>query len=274
VGGDDSRIEKKQDAKMKNNYPDHMDRRPLIAVTTHCVSQSDSCGRPRSFVRLAAQYLKALNETGAVAVAVPVDPGWALDPRQLLPRFDGLLLSGGTDLPDGIFDAATPPSLRDVDPQRYDYETALVKEAWERRLPMVGICRGHQTIAEALAGRLNPRLDSESAHYQADPPSVPTHRIDVEAKSFLGSVLGPNGYVNSFHRQAVADIPDGFRVVASAEDGVIEAIESEEPFAVGLQFHPEWLYEKTNAFRKIFELFIERASQGLSGPGRIRDAES
>jgi putative glutamine amidotransferase len=181
----------------------------------------------------------------------------------VISAIDGLLLSGGTDLPAGSFGDNPRPTLRETDPGRYDYEVELVREAWRRGMPMMGICRGHQTLVEALGGRLilNIMMDHPQSltHYQKEPPTFPSHAIAIASDSRLKDWLGDQAQVNSFHRQAVAEPPDGFIVSARSGDHLVEAVEAQGRFALGLQFHPEWMFQSRPEFLRPFQAFIQEA---------------
>ena len=128
---------------------------------------------------------------------------------------------------------------------------------------MMGICRGHQMIVEALGGKVAlPQASPDKKqipHLQAEPDRQPTHNIEIATDSLLGKALGDRQKVNSFHRQVATIIPEGIRPVAWSEDGFIEAVEAEEPLALGCQFHPEWLYEDRSEFLELFRILIQRA---------------
>lgn len=128
---------------------------------------------------------------------------------------------------------------------------------------MLGICRGLQTLAEASGGRLLPnleRLDTyRGRHYQTAPPEVTTHGLHLEGTSVLGQALPPDIGVNSFHRQAIEVVPAGFRAIAFSDDGLIEAIQSDDGRVLGTQFHPEWLMDGEPGFAAPFAWLVDRA---------------
>jgi putative glutamine amidotransferase len=237
--------------------------KPVIGITAHQVEQREPSGWIRTFLRVAAQYAQAVKDAGGRPIVLPTNKDFASHPAELTEVMDGLLLSGGTDLPPGSFTSKLEPTLRETDPQRYDYEVRLVVEAHRKGMPIMGICRGHQTLVEALGGSLTLNLHIEGRaglnHYQDISPDIPSHDIELTAGTWPAERLGPRIRVNSFHRQAVAEAPDGLTVAAVSEDGVIEAVSSINPFVLGIQFHPEWLYPTRPEFLQLFEAFIEQA---------------
>lgn len=237
--------------------------KPLIGITCHLAMQPDPSGNTRTFHRLSTQYTMAILAAGGLPILLGTATDYVSPPMDVISELDGLLLSGGTDLPAGSFSDNPRPTLRETDPVRYDYEVELVREAWRCGKPMMGICRGHQTLAEALGGRLilNIMKDNPQSldHYQREPPSSPSHAITIASDTRLKEWLGEGTPVNSFHRQAVAEPPAGFVVSARSGDHLIEAIESERSFALGLQFHPEWMFQSRPEFLRPFQAFIQEA---------------
>jgi putative glutamine amidotransferase len=237
--------------------------KPIIGITCHLALQPDTSGHTRGFHRIAAQYTMAILAAGGLPILLGTAKDYVPPPVDVISAIDGLLLSGGTDLPAGSFSDNPRPTLRETDPGRYDYEVELVREAWRRGMPMMGICRGHQTIVEALGGRLilNIMMDHPQglSHYQREPPSSPSHEINILSGTLLNAWIGERAQVNSFHRQAVAEPPAGFIVSAQSGDHLVEAIEAQGSFALGLQFHPEWMFQSRREFLRPFQAFIQAA---------------
>jgi putative glutamine amidotransferase len=239
-------------------------RLPVIGITCHTAVQPGPSGNTRTFHRLSAQYSAAILAAGGLPVLLGTARDYAAPPAEAVSAVDGLLLSGGTDLPAGSFTDNLRPTLRETDPDRYDYEVQLVKSARRCGMPVMGICRGHQTLAEALGGRLILNIAQDQpqrpSHYQTQAPSAPSHAIVTAAETRLKEWLGESAAVNSFHRQAVAQPPAGFVVSAWSEDDLVEAIEAQEGFALGLQFHPEWMFQGRAEFLRPFQAFVQASA--------------
>lgn len=210
-------------------------------------------------------YAAALSRAGGFPALLPVE-GDRAAAGDLIGRLDGLLLAGGRPLPVGFFTEHLRPSLEQTDPARYWFEHALVLAACEHGVPMLGICRGMQTINEALGGTLvrNLALDWPGAlgHHKTDPEEHPTHRIRIAPHSHLSAVVGEDqAQVNSYHRQAVETPGAGLVAVAWADDGVIEAVEApgDDPFIVGVQFHPETLIQTDDRWLGLFAMLVTAA---------------
>lgn len=196
----------------------------------------------------------------------------AMPVEDALNGIDGLLLTGGGDIEPHHYGEEPSPHLTDVEPERDRFELALVREARKRDLPILAICRGIQVLNVAFGGTLIQDIATEQTgpqeHNLKVPPNQPfsrAHEIWVEKDSRLAELMGERLAdadtvdVNSRHHQAVKRVAEGFRVTATAPDGIIEAIE--EPtarFCMGVQWHPENFW-RTGEFRPLFEGFLNAA---------------
>lgn len=201
---------------------------------------------------LAEGYYESLLQVGATPVVIP--PFADADSLvSVLDRIDGLLLSGGGDLNPLYVGEEPVPGLGGVNAKRDLPELLLVRMAYDRQIPMLGICRGIQMIAAALDGQLYQDLGSQYCgdaqhnetplikHSQDLERSQPSHTVAIEPDSLLASVFACDHLaVNSFHHQAVREPGPHLRVSARSADGVIEAVESSEHKSIiGVQWHPE-----------------------------------
>lgn len=173
---------------------------------------------------------------------------------EIVGKIDALMLSGGGDV--GIKNSGQPkPTLFEQQRRRYTFEAFLLKSAWERDIPVMGICRGQQMMAEVLGGSI--KKEFIQGHTSTDEVEV-FHKINIKKTSKLLNILKSNHWmVNSYHRQAIATVPDGFEISAVSEDGVIEAIEAKDKkFYMGFQFHPELLLPNDKNAIEIFKAFL------------------
>ena len=196
-----------------------------------------------------------------------------MDVREALADVRGLMLTGGDDIEPSRY--GEPPHAATVPAEggRDEFEIALVREARVRRLPIFAICRGIQVLNVACGGTLvqdiPAHVTSDVKHSLAVPPNTPctlAHEIWIEKDTLLSRLLGERltnadaCEVNSRHHQAVKSVASGFRVTATAPDGVVEAIEDPAlPFCLGVQWHPENFW-RTGEFRPLFEGFVEQAN--------------
>lgn len=211
-------------------------------------------------------YVKSIEMAGGTPILFP-----ALENKAQLSRLvdmvDGILLPGGYDLDPITFGEEPLPGLGVVDPVRDELELTVCRMALERNQPILGICRGLQLLNVAAGGRLYQDLPSQAErkliqHRQTAPRWFPSHEITIASGSVLKRIF--NGIsclrVNSFHHQAVKDVAPGLVVTAVAKDGVIEAIESPtHKFVLGVQWHPEVMWETAPEQAAIFRAFVEAA---------------
>ncbi len=185
---------------------------------------------------------------------------------------DGVMLTGGDDVEPSRYGEAAHTATVPAEEGRDEFELALVRAARDRRLPIFAICRGVQVMNVAFGGTLVQDIPSFVSggvkHSLTVPPNTPytlAHEVWIEKDTLLARLLGDrvNGdacEVNSRHHQAVKAVAPGFRVSATAPDGVIEAIEDpSRPFCLGVQWHPENFW-RTGEFRALFEGFLEAAA--------------
>lgn len=231
---------------------------PVIGITGNCDAQTCS---------LATGYYQSVLEAGAIPLILPP----LLKVEQLasiLERVDGLLLSGGADVNPLLVSEEPLPSLHSINPRRDAYELLLIRMAYDRQIPILGICRGIQLLAIALEGSIYQDLAAQHPkplikHNQDLERGYPSHTVNVEPDTLLSSLFSsPCLEVNSFHHQAVKEVGKALRVVARSSDDVIEAVESAEyKSIIGVQWHPEcFLLEGDRTMLPLFEWLRDEAT--------------
>jgi putative glutamine amidotransferase len=197
---------------------------------------------------VAGTYLGAVRRGGGLPVLLAPEPLDEPDIASLTTRVDGLLLIGGADLDPTCYGQTATARTEATFPLRDEFELALVRTAFDRDLPVLGICRGLQIMNAATGGTLHQHLaDAGFAEHRALPGSLGEetfHTVAVEPDSLLATAVEPGPeIVNSHHHQGVDRVGEGGRVVArSVPDELVEAIEwPRMRFALGVQWHPEAL---------------------------------
>ena len=185
-------------------------------------------------------YESVLRAGGTPLILPPTEDTDAL--ISALDRIDGLLLSGGGDLNPLYVGEEPVPALGCINPRRDLSELLLIRLAYDRQIPMLGICRGIQLLAVALDGSVWQDIPEPIIkHSQNLDRSYASHTVEIEEGSMLYAIFGTDTLpVNSFHHQAVREAGPHLRVSARAKDNVIEAVEScEHKSIIGVQWHPE-----------------------------------
>jgi putative glutamine amidotransferase len=187
----------------------------------------------------------------------------------LLRRFDGLMLMGGADVDPRRFGQEPHESVYGVNPEHDEFELALATAAMTIELPTLALCRGMQISNVANGGTLHQHLADLDSLIDHGPPNGAgpsegvLHHVAVESGSRLAKALNGHEHPlgNSFHHQSIDRVGEGFSVVARAEDGVIEAIEHDAGWYVGVQWHPEDTAMRDPVQQRLFDAFVEQAHE-------------
>ena len=236
--------------------------RPIIGITGNFGAKG---------CELAQGYYESVLQAGGIPMVLPpYDDAAAL--CQTLDKVDGILLSGGGDINPLLLGEEPVPGLHGICPQRDEMELLLVREAYNRQLPILGICRGIQVLVAALGGTLYQDLNTQYSeaplvkHDQDLDRAYASHTVRLEDGSTL-SRLFPEAKkkglsVNSFHHQAVRTPGPLLRISARATDGVIEAVESNEfKSIIGVQWHPEcFITRGERCMMPLFDWLVSEAS--------------
>ena len=207
-------------------------------------------------------YVRAVRKAGGNPLVLS-PPESGPPPPDRLEGADGLLLAGGRDLDPALWGEAKQPATLLMDPRRQASDLALLVEADARGLPVLAVCLGIQELAVHRGGTLIQHIPDEpnAARHDGTTQRPVTHVVVIEADSLFAEIVGPEPLdANSRHHQAVRRPGCGMRVVARSEDGLIEAIESEDRdrFVLGVQWHAEDLVAEPRHLA-LFKALCERA---------------
>ena len=230
------------------------EKRPVIGITGNYEDLTCKLGRG---------YYQSVVAAGGVSVVIPP----VADKHVIvntLEHIDALILSGGGDINPLWAGEEPSPKLHGINQERDLPELLIARLAYNRQIPMLGICRGIQTLATAFGGKVAQDISDVATikHSQDADRSEPTHSVIIDEDSSLFDIYkSTKVMVNSFHHQAVAEAGDKFRVIAKSPDGIIEAMESSEFKSIlGVQWHSEcleeglplfqWLVNEAKSFRE------------------------
>ena len=232
-------------------------KKPIIAITPSYDETRVAIGR---------RYMDAVQQSGGTPILLNLT--FDADVMEHYAQIaDGFLFTGGDDVAPGEYGETVHEGFGDYCLERDKLELPLVKRVMELGKPIMGICRGIQTINVACGGTLYQDLPIEfskkMSHRQGPPYSNPTHTVSVMEGTILYDILKDTTCdVNSMHHQAVKKLAEGWIVSALAPDGTIEAIELPDySFALGLQWHPEQLFPVNEKAQLIFKRFIEECNK-------------
>lgn len=238
--------------------------KPLIGITVFYETRELN----KKYIALNNAYVEAIEMAGGIPVLIPfVEEGLA---KEYVERCDGILFSGGEDVSPMFYDEDPRKELGVIDTRRDFWEKALLQEAVEKNKPILGICRGCQVINVFLGGSLYQDIDSQVKDVLGHHPKgvlgdEKYHRVNIEKSSELYKMFNRDIIeINSFHHQSVKDLGENLKVIATSNDGIIEAFQSEDMnkhYILGIQWHPEAMVKRYDEFLKIFGYFVENCSK-------------
>lgn len=235
---------------------------PIIGVTP---SAGDNALGVRAY-NVAADYTQAVERAGGIPVILPLH---IQNIERLLDSLDGIVFSGGGDIEAPRFGQENHEAAGGFDDERDTFEIHLMQSAFERDLPILAICRGIQVMNVARGGDLiqdipsqtgsdmkhNQRAEGSGEHDVFQTTTVLNGDNPVTAAFGEGSAT-----INSFHHQSIGTIAPGLEVVATADDGIVEAVFApDKRYAVGTQWHPERLAAQHAEHQELFNQIVNAA---------------
>lgn len=242
-----------------------MAQKPLIGISTG-YSASENTASVRY------TYVDAVINAGGIPVLIPLAKD-SLTAAEAIERIDGLILSGGEDVHPFFYGEEPAGALGGVNVARDKSDMWLLQSAAKLGKAVLSICRGEQLTNVTFGGTLYQDIPSQYPnrpavqHNQHFGGAEPVHHVNVVKGSHLYEIMQQEQLaVNSFHHQAIKDVAPDFKVVATASDGVVEAIEGFPKYNVlGVQWHPEYFAQQgEKQWVRLFEDLVQRA--GASKP--------
>jgi putative glutamine amidotransferase len=226
--------------------------RPLIALSSRFADRAASWRVPVSAVGVT--YQDAIVRAGGQPVALAPIADAIADLTETLSRFDGLCLPGGPDVDPrhyGVDDIH--PEVFGVDERHDALDLALARVAFELRMPILAICRGHQVLNVALGGTLIQHLGDE----RTTDHRFRHHTVALQPGCRAALAMGTERPVgHSVHHQAIDRVAEGMVVTGRADDGTIEATESVDRWVVSVQWHPEDDAHERSEQQGLFDAFV------------------
>jgi putative glutamine amidotransferase len=217
--------------------------------------------------RVSENHVNAIRDHGGLPLVLPYSDSQTTL-KQTLSLLHGLYFIGGCDILPVYYGEEPLPGLGELCPNRDEFEIQLYQAAVTLDLPMFGVCRGMQIMNVAAGGTLYQDLASQQAQLINHNPiglerSLSIHRIKIAQNSRLFSILETSEIMtNSSHHEAVKALGSGYRITARTSDQVVEAFESTKlTFSLGVQWHPEDMYQREASFSKLYQAFITAAAK-------------
>lgn len=250
------------------NFNNCKKRPPVIGITGNY--SSETC-------TLAEGYYQSVVKAGGIPFIIPpYECNNSL--KQILDSIDGIIFSGGGDINPLYLNEEPVPELHDICPERDKMELLLARLAYDRQIPMLGICKGIQIINAALGGTLYQDIDTQAEnvkikHSQKQDRRFSSHTVSIKEGSILHHLFkdaanteidgGLSIPVNSFHHQACKEPAPCLEVIATSPDGIIEAVQSNEYKSIlGVQWHPEpYILRGDNEMMPIFEWLVDESRE-------------
>lgn len=231
---------------------------PIIGIPCYAAERADTS---RPLYGNNQSYVQAVLRAGGAPLLIP--PAETSVYAAIAERLDGLLLSGGGDVDPRTYGEEPLPACGAPEIERDGAEMFFTRWALERRVPLLGICRGIQILNVVRGGSLYQDIPSQydkplRHNCAGEQRNYIAHAIQIDPDSQFAAIVGQTtAGVNSFHHQAVKALGDGVRVVATAEDGIVEAAEMPDyPFVITVQWHPEAMDDDDPITTRLFAAFV------------------
>ncbi|WDF82998.1 gamma-glutamyl-gamma-aminobutyrate hydrolase family protein [Lacticaseibacillus pabuli] len=245
--------------------------RPIIAIIGDQVHEVSPVINMNNADMAPNEIKRAVTLAGGLPIILPVSEDSPAVTAELADQyvagFDALILPGGFDVDPTLYGEEPIPECGPTLRPKDLFEVPLIRATISAGKPIFAICRGMQILNVALGGTLYQDITAQDAeatikHEQSARGDLPTHHVNFTSAATLATIFGPHAYVNSRHHQAIRQIADGLHVTATAPDGVIEGIESDnDDQIIGVQWHPENMYRESEPNYNLFVNLVERAQR-------------
>lgn len=240
-----------------------------VGITGSINFNSNESFRTRESQFAQRTLLKCLLSNNVTPVIFPIaKPSMA---QELAESVDGIIFTGGADVLPKYYEEDPIEQIGLTYEPRDEFEIALLKAGKTLHKPILGICRGMQIINVALGGSLyqdlNAQYDPKESqllhHSQTTIGYSPVHYVNVDKKSALFNTMGAKPFVNSFHHEAVKDVAKELKIIAKANDGVIEGLENQDASIQCVQWHPENMWDHYTDEAELFKTFFKRVENSI-----------
>ena len=253
----------------EQNEKQESDKSPLIGIVVKRDPEGEISMNNYDLTQI--DYIGAVEKSGGIPISLPVLQNFNTEViKRQIEAVDGIMIQGGFDVSPSLYNEEPKEELGKTDIQTDNYIMEVIKQAINRKIPILGICRGIQILNVYFGGTLYQdlkyaQLDSKTHTQEYNTSCNYKHTISVEKNTYLSKMFPYNDtlYVNSFHHQAINKLGKDLIVEARSEDGIIEAFHKndESQWIFGVQFHPEQHVICNNDFLPIFSELVKQAKK-------------
>lgn len=227
-------------------------KRPIIAISPLWDEEKKS-------MWMLPGYFGGLEQAGATPIMLPLTDNEE-ELRQLADLADGFLIPGGQDVNPALYGEEAQEQTIEISPIKDSAEQTFLTFMLQQDKPVLGICRGIQLLNVTYGGTLYQDLPNEihQKHHMDPPYNMFWHMVNLIPDTPIAEIIGRDTLeVNSIHHQAIHEVAPSMKVMAVTEQNVVEGIyDPNHKFVLGIQWHPEYLYERDKGSRKIFQAFV------------------
>ena len=227
-------------------------KKPVIGITGNEKAHPDD----DIMMSYAAKgFVEGVKDAGGIPIILPIgDQEMA---AYYISIIDKLILTGGQNVSPQFYGEEKTIDSDDYYLERDLFELALIHEAIQQQKPIFTVCRGTQLFNVAMGGTLYQDIEH---HWQDSSAEYTTQKLVTKSGSVLEKIYGEISHINSFHHQSIKDLAENVEVIArDPKDNTIEAITTTDEIAyLGVQWHPEFLFETRPKDRMLFDYVVNR----------------
>ncbi len=223
------------------------------------------CGLHENRQFVTNSYIQSIRYAGGLPFLIPLVKSTAAI-TDYISSCDGFLFCGGADITPLLFGQEPVNGIGETNIRLDIFQLRLMRKVLESQKPVLAICRGLQILNVACGGTIYQDLSlkqGDSLNHMQNSISRQdiSHKVTVKPGTMLHRITGGILYTNSFHHQALHKLGKGLVSSAKTSDGAIEAVEMpERSFVIGIQWHPEAMYQTSPEMRELFSCFVKASA--------------
>lgn len=228
-------------------------KQPIIGITGNQRTNLDTITPDGINISYTATgFVEGVKKVGGLPLIIPISKPESAE--IYINLIDKLILTGGQNVLPEFYGEANQTSDCDFLRERDEFEFALIKAALAQKKPIFSVCRGTQLMNVALGGSLNQVIEN---HWQDHPSDYLSQDMVVDQETVLAEIYGSKTVINSFHHQSIRDLAPNLRVIAhDPKDQTIEAVTATDFPFLGVQWHPELLYQTRTEDLALFDYVV------------------